>query len=1207
MQESTEVASLVDNVSRFPTAKCLVNWDKSNTVVTWFRCDEPNVDRGYLVTDILYAEDETPEGIITEVDNVKYIDESEYLMTAEGLDELYGDDYQSVSSECDIKLSNTTDRYTPQDSVNVIIRNPGFESYGLFGWNVLASGNGDIIETSDGQYDGDTCMKVQNIAHTVNTGIYCDSYFIGSGNRIISSGASYIGSIYASGSGTMYLRVNITDSGDTVLDYSEDSFVLDNTYQRCYVPLDINETSEGRDRKINMQVTVSGDVAYFDDAMITLNNNSPFIDYFDYINIAALEAVYTKNANTTDEMNAGYAGITGGTELIRNGSFEEGSSFNTRHDGYSATQGDGIMSVHIDSDVKFDGSHSKRIDTTSTNSSAVQDGTYCVIPPNTHLYFSGYMKTQGLRSDDAGDSSYFKLNEYDANWNLIATGTNLYLGSTHDWTEQLYDWTTDASAKYSNIYFHAGKVDSGTGSTWFDKLRLSTSPTDYDVKGGLQKTTGDYSDCTYQAKLQSIWTPTQYNACDATTDWIVVRGDAPAIDTSDKKEGTGSLVFNKTTAVNASSYARYAPNTSIDFSSLDYISFDFKTPSTADLAKINYLDVYLTTGAFLNYLHYIVDKKLFPLGETWYRITINKNSFTGRTGTYNPTDTDGIQFSVFTNRASDTLGNMKLDNISFQNIRGIEQGVYARATDENNCYRFIAKDQNTIALQKLVSGIVTDLATATYDTTVSQAYYFGMKCKGDEIEGYISTSKIDFNTDTPVLVTTDSTYTTGKIGIFNNVTHSHIDELRVNDYESEAFDNDFIGEFIKPKRIIRVNTGFKEKPNDLSGSDVIQFTGVSEQITPNIRDDVADIHCLDFSVELKDTTATPNMYVDQTASDLIKILAYQAGLTDDQMIIEESYHVVRFAWFQEGSIWYYMQMLAEAEGGRIFFDKQGVLRFWSKNHDAMDNTIDRVFDFDDISNLSYNVSSQKMKNRIIVKSLPRQVCDFQRVYTHATADKISPGETITIWANINDEENRDLPCLSLAEPVANTTGTSNYRANSQSDGEGTDLSNLITVTSWYGFGKDAKMIFYNGSSQEAYITKLEIFGIPARVIDNGIEVIREDTDLLDEFGVQELQIENNFIDDEYFAESLADFRLDELKDPTKFIDIDVVGDVRLEPGDKISCQTDYDGNYDTFKIVRNRWQLVDDFVQALTLEKVFIDSWFTADQSIADGFDICIY
>jgi len=385
------------------------------------------------------------------------------------------------------------------------------------------------------------------------------------------------------------------------------------------------------------------------------------------------------------------------------------------------------------------------------------------------------------------------------------------------------------------------------------------------------------------------------------------------------------------------------------------------------------------------------------------------------------------------------------------------------------------------------------------------------------------------------------------------------------------------------------------------------FAGLLENAIPKIKQDEIDIHCYDFAVEMMDkqvqtTTSGMGMYSNLASHFLIRELAYKAGLTDADLTVESGKQVIPFAWFRDGSVWFYMQQIAEAEGGRVFFDEEGYLNFWNRDHLDSNTTSRFTFTYADyIIDMNYRVDKDQVKNRIVVKSDVREVQSSQPVWTHDGSIEILSGENIEVWANINDQEGRDLPCTGLDEPEAGGS-TSTWTANTESDGTGADKSSSIHLQTWNPFATAAKMVFDNQSKQKLYITELIIYGTPAKIV-NEIEVKREDSTSIGIYGRQELQIENPFIGNESYAVNLASDKLFNMKDPLNKMHIDVVGIPYLQIGDVVTTETGFAGKQKDFFITRNRWQLLQDsdYMQHFDLETRTIANFFTLDISTLDG------
>jgi len=97
--------------------------------------------------------------------------------------------------------------------------------------------------------------------------------------------------------------------------------------------------------------------------------------------------------------------------------------------------------------------------------------------------------------------------------------------------------------------------------------------------------------------------------------------------------------------------------------------------------------------------------------------------------------------------------------------------------------------------------------------------------------------------------------------------------------------------------------------------------------------------------------------------------------------------------------------------------------------------------------------------------------------------------------------------------------------------------------------------------------------------------VKEDANSQSLYDTQILAIENDLMDDETYANTLASQKLLEMKDPLDSISIECVGAPFLKVGDIVSVQRSFDGTFENFQIIKNRWQFDGDFMQTLELQK----------------------
>lgn len=389
------------------------------------------------------------------------------------------------------------------------------------------------------------------------------------------------------------------------------------------------------------------------------------------------------------------------------------------------------------------------------------------------------------------------------------------------------------------------------------------------------------------------------------------------------------------------------------------------------------------------------------------------------------------------------------------------------------------------------------------------------------------------------------------------------------DYEST-----FIGDLILPKKSVKVNVGF-------ANENMRKFAGSIQKIVPNIKDDVVTAYCYDWVNVLKDKKIISTYYENLRTDQIISNLAGLAGIDSGKMNLEEGQLSIEFAWFPEGSIWTYINQVAEAEGGIVFFDEEGVLTFYNRIHFSTYPDPIYGFSFDEnIMDLGFEISKDKVKNRIEIKANPKKKLVDKIIYELEEAQSISPGDTIEVWGQYNYGVEVSVPALNVSVPELGT----DILANSQADGLGTNRTANIQITSYSIFQESIKVNIKNNFGSTVYITKFNVTGDPI-VTKSRIEVVAEDANSQSLYDTQILAIENNLMDNDGYAETLAAQKLSEMKDPIDTISIEVIGAPFLRVGDIVSVQRSFDGTYQNFQIIKARWRMDGDFMQNLELQK----------------------
>jgi alpha-N-arabinofuranosidase len=165
---------------------------------------------------------------------------------------------------------------------------------------------------------------------------------------------------------------------------------------------------------------------------------------------------------------------TSGQSVLHNGGFEDFDAAARLPIGYNKVVYGAVPAISADADVRVEGKHSLRIVSTQPSDTAIaQDLT---VIPGAAYHFSGSVRTLDLAPDDASlVHGTFQIQ--DSSGRPIARAAN-HSGTT-DWTRESLSFRAPADGKLHIACFFVG-FGRGTGTVWFDDLRLEPIPDDDD-------------------------------------------------------------------------------------------------------------------------------------------------------------------------------------------------------------------------------------------------------------------------------------------------------------------------------------------------------------------------------------------------------------------------------------------------------------------------------------------------------------------------------------------------------------------------------------------------------------------------------------------------------------------------------------------------------------------------------------------------------
>lgn len=398
-----------------------------------------------------------------------------------------------------------------------------------------------------------------------------------------------------------------------------------------------------------------------------------------------------------------------------------------------------------------------------------------------------------------------------------------------------------------------------------------------------------------------------------------------------------------------------------------------------------------------------------------------------------------------------------------------------------------------------------------------------------------------------------------------------------------------IDNFILPRRPVRLYAGFR-------GETVPVFVGLTEGL-PKLdkQAGTAVFHCVDFLDSLFNRKLDETvMLTDVRTDEVLDYLLQELGLLPAQFDLDQGMNNIAFFFAEKGDKFGDIaRELMEAELGRLYMNETGMIVF--RNRQNFPTTSTKTFNSSNIVSLDRH-DTGNLINVVEVTAEPRAVQAKQPIWQLSEAVRIENSSTVEIWADFQD------PVTTVDEPGNGLASlTSYFIARTGSSDSDPLVGSGITVTDADLFAKSYKLTLSNASGSAVYITDMEIWGTPAKVV-NKIYVREQDDDSVAKYDEQVRTIENNFLQTEAAAGAVARSLLYRYSEYGTTFDMSVKGTPAQQINDAITVNLEESGVYNITK----QENIIGDGRYEQRLLATFVPEFvfFTLDQSILDGPDI---
>jgi len=410
----------------------------------------------------------------------------------------------------------------------------------------------------------------------------------------------------------------------------------------------------------------------------------------------------------------------------------------------------------------------------------------------------------------------------------------------------------------------------------------------------------------------------------------------------------------------------------------------------------------------------------------------------------------------------------------------------------------------------------------------------------------------------------------------------------------------YIGDGLINMKRAYVAVGFTSGSTDYVTRQITGYiVGVGEQrqgrnITFEIRDRAADASL---------TRAATALYTDVTAKSHMQVLAAMLdkdALTSSEEVFDTGMIILPYAWLDDDSIWDEMAYVAEAQLGRVWWDKDGNLHFDDGSHfvkpstNSYDNarTSQHTFTTANMRSVDARYDMGSIFNHVIVEYQPRYVACEQTVYTATETTVIPPANSRVVRCEFR------YPLYSMTDPTVST----DIKAVTSG---GTDISSDISYTATE-YATYVELTLTNANTDfAAYVYKLDISGRPL-LSEQGDKYEAENTTSIARYGRRTWRVTNPYVTTYRHAQMIGDYLLARYKDPIQVIRIAGARGVPwLEIGDRVTVVDSLSGLNDEFFLTHIRWSLAPGAAYTMDITAMrAADLFYYLDEYFILGTDI---
>lgn len=424
-------------------------------------------------------------------------------------------------------------------------------------------------------------------------------------------------------------------------------------------------------------------------------------------------------------------------------------------------------------------------------------------------------------------------------------------------------------------------------------------------------------------------------------------------------------------------------------------------------------------------------------------------------------------------------------------------------------------------------------------------------------------------------------------------------DISFNNYDNYFTPNTYspLAPYILPGRPVKVLAGYGAEAT------IQQFVGTTQgKPVLDSSKKTAAFRALGFmsqiaALRFADTSALSDVRTDEALAEIFN----RFGISEDAYSLRAGINTIPFLFLEsDSSVGDALHKIMEAEGGELYIDEMGIIRFSPRIGDGRGP----LFTFNNSNVISYAPSDDThIINHVIIKSAIREVQDSQPIFFGSgTAGDATLTSRLLVPSGGTAEQPITLsdPLSNFNEPTLGVSGSDSWFTAQNIDGD--SVGSGVSVSDSSLTAANLILTFENTNPFNVYIDALEVWGSPAKVIDN---IVYEalDQNSINQNGYYVYEINNDLFGSESHCESFAYSILNTYAQPGTIIDMKVKGDYALQLGDVVWL--DLDDISGAFRIMEHSTSVSTGGVeQTMKVERYETRDFFTLDLSLLDGTDI---